>query len=40
MSRYIGPRLKIMRALGVELPGLPRNPIDVKQVAEYYAVRM
>ncbi len=27
MSRYTGPRLKVMRALGVELPGLSRKPI-------------
>ncbi len=27
MSRYTGPRLKIMRALGVELPGLSRKSI-------------
>src|SRR5262245_13397415 len=28
MSRYTGPRLKSMRALGVELPGLARKSID------------
>jgi small subunit ribosomal protein S4 len=28
MSRYTGPRLKIMRALGVELPGLLRKSIE------------
>jgi small subunit ribosomal protein S4 len=28
MSRYTGPRLKIMRALGVELPGLSRKSIE------------
>lgn len=27
MSRYTGPRLKIMRALGTELPGLSRQPV-------------
>lgn len=27
MSRYTGPRLKIMRALGTELPGLSRRPL-------------
>nr|WP_223871803.1 30S ribosomal protein S4 [Candidatus Dactylopiibacterium carminicum] len=27
MSRYTGPRLKIMRALGVDLPGLSRKTI-------------
>ncbi|HEY1092492.1 MAG TPA: hypothetical protein VGE47_15460, partial [Burkholderiaceae bacterium] len=27
MSRYTGPRLKVMRALGCELPGLSRKPI-------------
>lgn len=27
MSRYTGPRLKVMRALGTELPGLSRKPI-------------
>ena len=27
MSRYTGPRLKIMRALGTELPGLSRQPL-------------
>lgn len=27
MSRYTGPRLKVMRALGVELPGLSRKPL-------------
>ena len=25
MARYTGPRLKIVRALGVELPGLTRK---------------
>lgn len=28
MSRYTGPRLKMMRALGVELPGLSRKSIE------------
>lgn len=28
MSRYRGPRLKIMRALGVQLPGLSRKSIE------------
>lgn len=28
MSRYTGPRLKVMRALGVELPGLSRKSIE------------
>lgn len=28
MSRYIGPRVKVMRALGVELPGLSRKSIE------------
>lgn len=27
MSRYTGPRLKVMRALGVELPGLSRKSL-------------
>lgn len=27
MSRYTGPRIKVMRALGVELPGLSRKSI-------------
>ena len=27
MSRYTGPRLKVMRALGTELPGLSRKPL-------------
>lgn len=27
MSRYTGPRLKVMRALGTELPGLSRRPL-------------
>lgn len=30
MSRYTGPRLKIMRALGVELPGLSRKSIEAR----------
>ena len=28
MSRYTGPRVKVMRALGVELPGLSRKSIE------------
>lgn len=28
MSRYTGPRVKVMRALGVELPGLSRKKIE------------
>lgn len=28
MSRYIGPRLRIMRRLGVELPGLSRKSLE------------
>ncbi|CAL94988.1 30S ribosomal protein S4 [Azoarcus olearius] len=28
MSRYTGPRLKIMRALGVDLPGLGRKSMQ------------
>lgn len=28
MSRYTGPRVKVMRALGVELPGLSTNKIE------------
>lgn len=27
MSRYTGPRVKVLRALGVELPGLSRKPL-------------
>ncbi|MHB8787401.1 MAG: 30S ribosomal protein S4 [Thauera sp.] len=27
MSRFTGPRLKVMRALGTELPGLSRKPL-------------
>ena len=30
MSRYTGPRVKVMRALGVNLPGLSRKTIDRK----------
>jgi small subunit ribosomal protein S4 len=30
MSRYTGPRLKIMRALGVQLPGLSRKSIEAR----------
>lgn len=28
MSRYVGPRLKVMRALGTDLPGLSRKSIE------------
>lgn len=28
MSRYTGPRLKVMRALGIDLPGLARKSIE------------
>ena len=28
MSRYTGPRVKVMRALGVDLPGLSRKSIE------------
>ncbi len=28
MSRYTGPRLKVMRALGVDLPGLARKSMQ------------
>ncbi|MGC3965679.1 MAG: 30S ribosomal protein S4 [Rhodocyclaceae bacterium] len=28
MSRFTGPRLKVMRALGIELPGLSRKSIE------------
>ena len=28
MSRFTGPRLKVMRALGVDLPGLSRKSIE------------
>jgi small subunit ribosomal protein S4 len=28
MSRYTGPRLKKMRALGLDLPGLSRKSIE------------
>lgn len=30
MSRFTGPRLKVMRALGVELPGLSRKSIEAR----------
>lgn len=30
MSRYTGPRVKVMRALGTELPGLSRKTIENK----------
>jgi small subunit ribosomal protein S4 len=28
MSRFVGPRLKVMRALGIDLPGLSRKSIE------------
>ena len=28
MSRYTGPRLKVLRALGVDLPGLTRKSMQ------------
>jgi small subunit ribosomal protein S4 len=28
MSRYSGPRVKVMRALGLNLPGLSRKSIE------------
>ncbi len=28
MSRYTGPRLKVLRALGVDLPGLSRKSMQ------------
>ena len=28
MSRFTGPRVKVMRALGLELPGLSRKSIE------------
>jgi hypothetical protein len=28
MSRYTGPRLRVMRALGVELPGLSTRKME------------
>ena len=28
MARYTGPRLKVMRALGTELPGLSRKSME------------
>lgn len=31
MSRFTGPRLKVMRALGVELPGLSRKSLGDRQ---------
>ena len=30
MSRYRGPRVKLMRAVGIELPGLSRKSIERK----------
>jgi len=30
MSRFIGPRLKVMRALGVDLPGLSHKTIETR----------
>lgn len=30
MSRFTGPRLKIMRALGIDLPGLSRKTIEAR----------
>lgn len=33
MSRYTGPRLKIMRALGLELPGLSKKSIENRPYA-------
>lgn len=30
MSRFIGPRLKVMRALGTDLPGLSRKTIEAR----------
>lgn len=30
MSRFIGPRLKVMRALGIDLPGLSRKTIEAR----------
>lgn len=31
MSRFTGPRLKVMRALGVELPGMSRKSIENRE---------
>lgn len=31
MARFRGPRLKVMRALGVQLPGLSRKPWDARK---------
>lgn len=28
MSRYVGPRIKLMRALGIDLPGLSRKSVE------------
>jgi small subunit ribosomal protein S4 len=33
MSRYTGPRVKVMRALGVDLPGLSRKTIERRPYA-------
>ena len=33
MSRYTGPRVKKLRALGVNLPGLSRKTIDKRPYA-------
>lgn len=30
MSRFVGPRVKVMRALGVDLPGLSRKTIEAR----------
>lgn len=30
MSRFVGPRVKVMRALGVDLPGLSRKTIETR----------
>ena len=30
MSRFTGPRLKVMRALGIDLPGLSRKTIEAR----------
>ena len=32
MSRFTGPRVKVMRALGLELPGLSRNRLSVDPI--------
>ena len=33
MSRYTGPRLKVLRALGVDLPGLSRKSMELRPQA-------